>query len=153
MPKIEFTAKLVPAEGWVCLNFPKSASKRLRSVSRVPVTGTINGFPFRTSAFPKEGTHFLLVNKDMQRIANVGAGDRVKVVLKVDTKPRIIELPPELKKALSKSPAAKKAFDRLSYSHKREYVRWIEAARKEETRSRRIEEAIEMLSKGTKTPA
>jgi uncharacterized protein YdeI (YjbR/CyaY-like superfamily) len=43
-------------------------------------------------------------------------------------------------------------FDALSYTHRREYCRWIAEAKKEETRLRRIEKAVEMLQNGIKTP-
>ena len=42
-------------------------------------------------------------------------------------------------------------FDLLSYSHKKEYVKWVTGVKKEETHARRIEKAIEMLPK-RKTP-
>ena len=151
--KIEFRTKLVRGEGWVCLNFPPSADKKLTVKGRVPVTGTINGFPIRTSAFFMGGkTHMILVNKEMQTGARVGAGDTVAVSIEVDTRPRTISVPPDLRKAIAKSAAAKAAFDKLSYTHRKEYVRWIEEAKKGETRSRRIGKAVAMLSKGTKTP-
>ena len=153
MPEIRFTAKLVRSEGWLCLNLPKAASKKLGSRARVPVAGKINGFPIRTSAFPVAGeTHMILVNKDMQRGADAGEGDTVAVILSVDTKPRIVKVPPDLRKALEESPAAEAAFEELSYSHRREYARWIEDAKKDETRARRIEKAVAMLSRRTKTP-
>ncbi len=153
MSKIQFTTKLVLSEGWVCLNLPKYASGKLGSRGRVPITGSINGFPIRTSAFPVAGrTHMILVNKDMQQGANVGAGDRVNVVIEVDTKPRTVKVPADVKKALARSPAAKAAFEKLSYTHRKEYVRWIEDAKKDETRARRIQKAVATLSRRTRTP-
>ena len=44
------------------------------------------------------------------------------------------------------------SFEKLSYTHRKEYCRWITEAKKEETRSRRLEKAVEMLKKGVKTP-
>jgi len=153
MARIEFRTKLVQAEGWVCLNFPESASKKLGAKGRVPVVGTINGFPIRTSAFAMGGkTHMILVNREIQGGANIGAGDTVAVSVEVDTKPRTISVPPDLKKAIARSATAKAAFDKLSHTHRKEYVRWIEEAKRAETRIRRIEKAVAMLSKSTKTP-
>ena len=43
-------------------------------------------------------------------------------------------------------------FEKLSYTHRKEYCRWVTEAKKEETRLRRLEKAIEMLKKGVKTP-
>ena len=152
MPEMRFTAKLVRSEGWLCLYLPRAASRKLGSRARVPVVGMINGFHIRTSAFPVAGkTHMILVNKEMQKGACVGEGDSVAVAIMVDTKPRTVLVPADLKKAISRSAAANAAFDRLSYSHRKEYVRWIEEAKKEETRARRIAKAVTMLSAGTKT--
>jgi len=154
MSKIEFVTKLVQSEGWVCLNFPVAASRKLGTRARVPVIGTINGFPMRTSAFPMGGnTHMILVNKEMQKTAQVGAGDSVKVVIEIDVKPRVLTIPPDLKSALARSPVSRDAFERLSYSHRREYLRWIEEAKKNETRAKRIEKAVQMLrAKAGKSP-
>jgi uncharacterized protein YdeI (YjbR/CyaY-like superfamily) len=55
-----------------------------------------------------------------------------------------------LKRAFKSEKEAKAAFEKLSYTHKREYVMWIEEAKKEETRQRRIAKAIEMLKQGRK---
>jgi len=153
MARIEFRTKLVQSEGWVCLNFPASADKKLGAKGRVPVVGTINGFPIGTSAFAMGGkTHMILVNKEIQGGANIGAGDIVAVSIEVDIKPRTISVPPYIEKAIARSAKAKAAFDKLSYTHRKEYVRWIEEAKKDETRMRRIEKAVAMLSKSTKTP-
>ena len=46
--------------------------------------------------------------------------------------------------------AAKEAYHKLSYSHQKEYVEWINDAKKLETRKNRINQAIEKLIKGQK---
>ncbi|MFT3890322.1 MAG: YdeI/OmpD-associated family protein [Anaerolineales bacterium] len=63
----------------------------------------------------------------------------------------MVEVPAELKKAFKAEKEAKAAFDKLSYTHQREYVMWINEAKKEETRQNRIVKTIEMLKKGKKT--
>jgi uncharacterized protein YdeI (YjbR/CyaY-like superfamily) len=59
--------------------------------------------------------------------------------------------PAELQTALTKSPAISQSFNALSYSHKKEYVDWIDSAKKPETRQKRIEKMAEMLA-AHKTP-
>lgn len=119
--KIEFQATLVPSNGWVCIVLPKDATAKLGSQARVPVVGTINGFPIRTSVFPRgDGSHFMMVNKTMQKGAGVRIGDRVTMILQVDTKLRAIVVPRDLRKALTSSKTARTAFHRLSYTHKKE---------------------------------
>lgn len=152
MPTVEFDARLIargPKGAWVFLDFPVSASKQLGSPGRVPVWGTMNGHPFRTSAFPTgDGTHQIAVNKALQSGADAKPGDRVRVVLQVDTEPREVKPPLDLTKALAHAPEAKRNFDALSYGHRKAYVEWILGAKKPETRARRIQQALMHLSKG-----
>lgn len=75
----------------------------------------------------------------------------VKVPVKKAAKeaaPRMLEVPADLTKALSRSKAAKKTFDAFSYSNKKEYVQWITEAKTEETRKKRLDTAIEWMSEG-----
>lgn len=149
---IEFDAKLIargPKGAWVFLDFPGAASKKLPSRGRVAVRGTMNGFAFRISAFPTgDGTHQIAVNKALQAGANAGPGDRVHVVLEADTGPRIVNVPPDLRKGLASVPKARENFANLSYGHRKAYVDWITEAKQPETRERRLRKAIERLSKG-----
>src|SRR5215469_12682649 len=120
--------------------------------ARVPVCGTINGFPYRSSIMNMGDGHIMGVNRELRAGAKVKAGDVVEIVMERDTVPRVIEAPPDLKKALAANKKAKDLFGKLSYTHQKEYVRWITEAKREETRMRRIEKAIDLLNKGTKTP-
>ncbi len=149
--KVAFNGELYKSDGWVCLDIPQNVSAMLGRRGRVPVTGTINGFPIRNSLFPTgAGGHFMMVNKEMHRGASVGVGDRVEVILEVDTSPRVLKVPEDLSQALSQHPEARASFESLSYSHKKEYVDWIEDAKQSETRARRIEETVAKLTKDKK---
>jgi len=75
----------------------------------------------------------------------------VKVVVERDTSPRTVEVPPELEKLLKKEKLMP-VFEALSYTHRKEYVRWITEARKEETRQARLAKTVTMLRGGVKTP-
>jgi uncharacterized protein YdeI (YjbR/CyaY-like superfamily) len=59
-----------------------------------------------------------------------------------------VRLPEDLRKALRKNAKARAAFEAFSPSHRREYVEWIEEARREETRARRLATAIEWMAEG-----
>ena len=72
------------------------------------------------------------------------------ITVEPDTEPRVLEIPAELKKAFKTEKEAKAFFDKLSYTHQREYVMWINEAKREETRLNRIAKAIEMLKQGKK---
>jgi hypothetical protein len=146
--KLEFDAKLNPAgpnRTWCHLHFPGDFVKTFGTRARVPVAGTINGFPFRSSFSPMGGKYMLCVNKEMQAGANVKPGDHAHFVLQRDDQPRTVTIPPALKKALAANPAAKRVFDQLSYSHKKEYAVWIAGAKQAETVQRRLGKLIPML--------
>jgi uncharacterized protein YdeI (YjbR/CyaY-like superfamily) len=90
----------------------------------------------------------MMVNKTMQKAANAKLGDTVTVLMELDSKPRIVSVPADLKKAFVNAKSAAAAFKELSYSRQKEFVDWIESAKKEETRRRRVEQTISMLREG-----
>lgn len=136
---------------WVSLDFPKAVSARLPSRGIVPIAGTINGFPFRTSASPDgRGGHSMMVNKGMRAGANVGPGDRVTVVFDVDTASREPVTPPDLKRAISASPRAKAVWQDITPRARAEWVAHVLEAKKPETRVRRIAKTVERLASGTR---
>lgn len=148
MPKIQFNVTLESGgDGGVYFTLPLKESSKFGVRGRVPVTGTINGYAFRSSIFPiGDGTHYMAVNKTVREGAKVAVGDRVKIVMETDAAPRIVVVPPDLDKALSKSKAARTRFDKLSYTHRKEYVQWIESAKRPETRARRVEVVLARLT-------
>lgn len=93
----------------------------------------------------------MMVNKQMQQGAGVKAGGTAKFVMEPDAAPRVVEAPPDLRKALSKNAAAKACWDELPPSHRKEYVGYIEEAKLAETRARRIEKMIATLAEGKKS--
>jgi uncharacterized protein YdeI (YjbR/CyaY-like superfamily) len=92
------------------------------------------------------------LNREVRDGAGVEAGQRVEIEVELDEEPRVVEVPEDLAVALGREHDARDAFERLSYTHIKEYVRWIEEAKREETRRSRIEKAISMLTTGVKTP-
>jgi hypothetical protein len=119
---------------------------------RPPVRATVNGYTFRTTLVTMGGRALLGVNRDVREAAGVESGQEVSVELARDDEPRIVEVPRDLAAALEGAPAARETFDGLSYTHRKEYLRWIEDAKRDETRSRRIAKAVEMLCEGVRTP-
>jgi hypothetical protein len=150
--KLRFKVKLEGEGGnstaW--LNAPFDVPETFGTRARVPVRGTINGFPFRSSLMPMGGCHGMAVNKAMREGAKAGAGDVVEVVLERDTEPRTVEAPAELKKELAKSKTARERWDKLAFTHKKEIALWISAAKQDETKKRRVAKAMQVLKTGTK---
>jgi hypothetical protein len=150
--KQTFTTSLIgrgPNGAWTHLDVPFSVEEAWGTRARVAVRGTVNGYPFRSSLMPRgEGIFYMAFNKEMQAATKAGVGDTVRVVMEPDTAPRTVTVPAYLKKALKAAPAQDKLFAALSYSHRKEYVDWIDAAKRPETRAARIEKMLKLL--GTK---
>lgn len=115
------------------------------------VKALIEGVPYR-GTLVRMGTdcHLLLVLKSIREQVGKTFGDEVKVTVEPDTEERVVEVPSELEKAFKTEKDAKTFFDKLSYTHQREYVTWINEAKKEETRQKRIAKTIEMLKNNVK---
>jgi hypothetical protein len=127
-------------------------AKALWGEARPPVAGTIDGHPFRGRLAVYGGETVLGLTKAWRAAAGLEPGDTVAVEIDRDDAPREVEVPPALQAALDGDPEAKAAFDGLSFTHRKEYARWIAEAKREETRERRLAKALEMLREGTKTP-
>jgi hypothetical protein len=150
--KQKFEAKLQgkgPGNAWTFLPIPFDVQKAFGTKARVPIVGTINGFSFRNSLMPEgDGTHSMMVNKELQKGAGATAGDTVVVVIELDKTPRSVTAPDDLKVLLTKNKAAQTSFTGLAYSHKKAFIDWIDSAKKPETRAKRLKETIEMLVAG-----
>jgi hypothetical protein len=152
MKKLKFTVKLEGKEGssvaW--LNAPFDVVKVFGTRARVPVRGTINGFPFRSSLMPMGGCHGMAVNKTMRAGAKAEAGDMVSVVMERDEAERIVAVPPLLKKKLAKSKTAHANWQKLSFTNQKEIALSITGAKQEETRLRRLAKAMDILKNDKK---
>ncbi len=150
--KLRFTVKIEGKEvgAVAAITPPVDVPEVFGTRGRVPVKGTINGFPFRSSLMPMGGRHMMPVNKTLRDGAGVDAGDMVKVVLERDEEERTVEAPAQLKKAWARNKAAKANWEKLPFTHKKEIAIWISEAKKEETRERRLAKALQVLEKGTK---
>jgi hypothetical protein len=116
---------------------------------RPKVKAMIEGVPYRGLLARMGGErHMLIILKSIREQIGKTFGDEVKIVVEADIEPRLIEIPKDLIKELKKDKEARVFFDKLSYTHQKEYVRWIEEAKKDETRRAHILKTIEMLKKG-----
>ena len=116
--------------------------------ARPPVKVTIRGHTWRTTPGVYGGVGYIGVNRDVKAATGIDAPDRVAVVMEPDTEPRRVRVPADLGRALAADPNAKESFARLSFTHRREYVEWVQDAKRPETRKRRIEQTIERVLAG-----
>lgn len=134
---------------WTILTIPLEVSSTFGTKAQVKVKGTINDYPFRSTALPTgDGTHYLVVSKAIRDHIQANQGDTVKVGLEIDTEVRKAEIPEELRQALTHHPEDAKAFERMTFSHQTEWINWIMSAKQTQTRLRRIEKALTLISQG-----
>lgn len=134
-----------PGNAWRFIAVPFDVAEVWGTRGQLQVKGTINGFPYRTTIQPMDGRHLLTFNKQLQTGAKAKAGDTVSVVMERDTEERIVEVPAELAKAFRKDKAAKALWDKLAYTHRKEFAQWISGAKQQETRDRRAAKAVDMM--------
>lgn len=153
MKKYAFTAKILPGMGGGAgVLFPYDVKEEFGTEGKVPVKATFDGVPYSGSlmrcGLPE---HMLGVLKSIREQIGKGPGDTVSVEVWKDEAERTVAIPPELAKLL-KNERLTETFDNLSYTHRKEYCRWITEAKKEETRQARLAKAVDMLKAGVKTP-
>ena len=140
--------------GWVVIRLPFDAVKVWGRRGQLKVKGEVRaagsktagpprraGFAFRTSLFPTgKGTHFMMVNKQMQRGAGVRPGMTALFRMEPDREERVVRVPGEMERALKQSKRLEKYYGSLNYSTRREISKWVGNAKQAETRRRRAEQ-------------
>jgi hypothetical protein len=153
MKKYKFKAKIEVADGGgAYVLFPYDTEKEFATKGKVPVKVTFDGIPYVGSLI-KYGhpLHMLGMPKAIREQTGKAPGDTVAVVVWKDEGVRTLEVPAQFENLMKKE-GLLPVFEKLSYTHRKEYCRWIADAKKEETRLRRLQKAIEMLKKGVRTP-
>jgi hypothetical protein len=153
MKKYKFKATIQPGiGGGAAVIFPYSVEQEFGTRARVPVKSTLDGVPYTGSLIKCGATdHMLGVLRAIREQIGKGPGDTIEVVLWKDEAERTVEVPAEFAKMLKKEELLT-SFEKLSFTHRKEYCRWINEAKREETRQTRMGKSIEMLRKGVKTP-
>jgi hypothetical protein len=153
MTKYKFKAKIEAGDGGgAYVLFPYDTVKEFGTKGRVPVKAAFNGVPYKGSLFKYSNPlHMLGMLKAIREKTGKGPGDTIEVVVWRDEVARTVEVPAQFENLIKKE-GLFTVFKKLSYTHRKEYCRWITEAKKEETRLRRLEKAIEMLKKGATTP-
>jgi uncharacterized protein YdeI (YjbR/CyaY-like superfamily) len=105
----------------------------------------INGAEYRGSIVRMGGKYMLGIPKAFREAAGISAGEDIVITVEKDLEERTVALPKDLAAELKKN-GLMEAWDRLSYTHRKEHVRAIEEAKQPETRLRRVEKAIVMIA-------
>ena len=130
------------------IQVPDEVVEQLGAGKRPPVRVTIGSYTYRTTVAPMGGQFWIPVSAENRAGAGINAGDELDVEIEIDTEPREVTVPEDLAAALEAEPAAKQAFDKLSYSNRRLHVLSVQDAKTPETRQRRVEKVMTALRGG-----
>lgn len=151
MKTYKFRATIEPAEhGHGFVFFPFDTKEEFGTRAQIRVKATFDGVPY-AGTLVKYGPpqHMLPVLKSILQQIGKRPGDSIDVAIERDQSERTLEVPGDFAGSMEKA-GVLAAFEKLSYTHRKEYCRSITEARREETRKRRISKAVEMLKKGEK---
>ena len=150
-----FTATLEddPTSGEVFVALPLAVAAALNAKPRLPVQTTIDGFPHQGNLVDiGDGQYGLPVPREIRRALQKNLGDAFAITLVLDEAERLVEQPADLAAAFADSPQAFAKFKAMTLVQQRDYVRWLEGAKKPEIRSKRLNETIYRLERGLKRP-
>lgn len=149
--KISFSAPIIQSgemnAGYI--EFPFSVKEIFGTKGQVKVKALIdNKVSYRGSlANMGTGCHIMIIVKDIRAKIGKSFGDIVYVELEKDTDERIVEIPDDLLELFAYFPEIKIAFDKMSYTHRKEYINRLNEAKKLETCERRKLKMMDMLLK------
>jgi hypothetical protein len=134
------------------VEFPFSAEELFNKKGQVKIKALFDGnVEYRGSlAKMKSDCHILGLTQEVRKQLGKTFGDEVSVSLIEDKEERVVEVAEDIVYVFNENPEAKTLFDKMSYTHKKEYIRWIEEAKKPETRENRKIKMIQMILDGKK---
>ena len=137
-----------PGRGtWIYADVPIDVENEFGTKGRLRVKASINGKEVITSLMPHgNGKHFIILSKEIRSMVNIELGDTIEVSLEKENSPNEVTIPTDLLDALKKNKKAHDYFKHLPPSHKKEYIKWIDEAKKMETRNSRILKTVEKLA-------
>lgn len=144
-----FSTTLTEQGGKVLVPLPFDPNNVWGSKTTHHVHGTINGLPVRGALEAIDEQTFLALGPAWRRDTGLESGDGVTVALAPEG-PQLDDLAPDIVTALAAEPEAKAFFESLATFYRKGYLRWIDGARKPETRTARIAEMVSLLKDGQK---
>jgi hypothetical protein len=147
---MDFEAVLGGDKGIPLVELPFDVKAEFGS-AKPKVKVTVNGVELRTTVAVYGRKSYVGFRQEIREQAGVEMGDRIRVQIELDEAPREVSVPDDLAEALGAA-GLRAAFDALAFTHRKEYVRWVEEAKRAETRDRRVSKAVEMLGDGIKHP-
>jgi hypothetical protein len=152
--KISFVAIIEQHPGMNAgyISFPYDVEKLYRVKVQVKVKALFDGAVEYRGSLVKMGTprHILIITKDVRYLLGKTFGDEIHVEIQKDTEPREVILPDDVSAILQANPKAGNFFESLSFTDKKEFIRWIDMTKNPETRERRKKIFLEKLLENKK---
>ena len=143
---MKFSTKMFQIGNNTGIEVPADVLEALDAGKRPPVVVTVNGYVYRSTVAPMGGKYLLPFSAERRGESGISGGDAIDVELVLDTAPRVVELPEDLRVALAGSPEAAAAWAKLPYSQQKADVTSVSGAKAAETRARRIGAVVTKLS-------
>lgn len=141
-------AAIIQKEGsFTFITIPFSPREVWGEKPRYHVTGTINGISVRGTLGASGQEYFLRLGAAWMRDSGIELGANVNAQLSLEG-PHEGNLAPDITKALSGNKTAKTFFEGLPTFYRKNFIRWIESAKREETRAKRLMEMMKLLEEG-----
>ncbi len=151
---IKFSAELLQHEGMNAgyIEFPFDVEELYGVKGQVKVKALIEEKVMYRGSLAKMGhhCHILGITQDVRKQIGKDFGDTISVRLEQDLEIREVPIPNDVQKIFDKNKKAATFFERLSFTNRKEYIRWIESAKKNETRAKRLESFLEKPKAGKK---
>ena len=142
---MEFSTTLLQMGNNTGIEVPEEVVTALGAGKRPAVVVNVNGFEYRSTVAVMGGRFLLPFSAERRRESGISGGDAIDVELTLDTAPRTVEVPDDLRSALDGSPAALAAWEKLSPSARKAHVTAVLGAKAADTRARRIAAIMEKL--------
>jgi hypothetical protein len=142
--------------GWTYVEVPANRAEELFPGERrsFRVRGKLDALPIkRVALIPMGGGDFIIpLNADMRKALGKGQGEKLTLTISRDADPDPVPLPDDLQLCLADEPRARKNFLALPRSHRNYYIKWIDSARTEPTRVKRIAATVTAMDRGMSYP-
>lgn len=134
------------------VEFPFSTEKLFGKKGQVKIKALFDdAIEYRGSlAKMKSDCHILGLTQEVRNQLGKTFGDEVSVSLIEDKEERTVDIADDIALVFNENQEAKELFGKMSYTHRKEYIRWIEEAKKAETRENRKVKMIQMILEGKK---
>ena len=147
-----FHATVLGDQSGAYVEVPSELRSALGPARRPAVRVMINGVELRTTLLAYRGGAQIGLRREIREAAQITPGQTIEVSLELDVEPREVELPEELAVALDRDPDAKRIFEGLSFTNRKEYAGWVLAAKTPATRRQRVDETPTLLKSGRRSP-